>query len=98
MTDMLIIEKSVLDELAGRIETLNRKMEQLNVLNGTTDKTWLDNQEACQRLSVSKRTLQNLRDSGILPFTKIGAKVYYKPVDIDRLLSLGYTGKVSSFK
>jgi hypothetical protein len=58
--------------------------------SGVAPQAWLDNQQACIRLSASKRTLQNLRDGGVLPFMKIGAKVYYKPADIEKMLMLGY--------
>jgi len=48
----------------------------------------LDNQQVCMLLSISKRTLQNLRDSGVLPFTKMGGKVFYKPEDVEKMLLL----------
>jgi hypothetical protein len=88
--EMFIIEKQVLDELTVRLETLKSKVDSLYAKSGVAPVKWLDNQQACIRLSASKRTLQNLRDSGILPFTKIGAKVYYKPADIENMLLLGY--------
>ena len=88
--EMYIIEKQVLDELTCRLETLKTKLDSLYANSGVAPVKWLDNQQACIRLSASKRTLQNLRDSGILPFTKIGAKVYYKPADIENMLLLGY--------
>ena len=88
--EMFIIEKQVLDELTVRLETLKSKVDSLYAKSGVAPVKWLDNQQACIRLSASKRTLQNLRDSGVLPFTKIGAKVYYKPADIENMLMLGY--------
>jgi len=88
--EMCIIEKQVLDELAVRLDTLKIKLDSLYDKTGVAPVKGLDNQQACIRLSASKRTLQNLRDSGVLPFTKIGAKVYYQPADIDNMLILGY--------
>jgi hypothetical protein len=88
--EMLIIEKQVLDELAYRLDLLKSKLDNLYINSGIAPQIWLDNQQACLRLSASKRTLQNLRDSGLLPFTKMGAKVYYKPADIEKMLLLGY--------
>ena len=87
---MLIIEKQALDELTYRIEVLKTKLDTLYVASGIAPQQWIDNDQACQRLSTSKRTLQHLRDSGILPFTKIGAKVFYKPEDIEKMLLIGY--------
>ena len=48
---------------------------------------WLDNQEVCMILNISKRTLQTYRDNGTLPYSQINHKVYYKPEDVERLLN-----------
>jgi hypothetical protein len=88
--EVIIIEKTVFEELTGKIEMLKNKLNCLYNNSGMATTAWLSNQQACQRLRVSKRTLQYLRDSGILPCSKIGAKVFYKPDDIDRMLLLGY--------
>ena len=47
---------------------------------------WLHNGDVCQLLGISKRTLQHYRDTGMLPFTQIGHKCYYKREDVERLL------------
>jgi len=90
MRDLVIIEKQVLDELMYRIEQLKSKVDSLYVHSGIAPQKWIDNDQACRRLSVSIRTLQTLRDSRVLPFTKMGGKVFYKPEDIEKMLFLGY--------
>ena len=87
---MLIIEKKALDVLTVRIELLKIKVNSLYANSGIAPQKWVDNQQACIRLSASKRTLQNLRDSGVLSYTKIGGKIFYKPADIERMLLLNY--------
>lgn len=47
---------------------------------------WLDNQEVCQLLKVSYRTLQTYRDNGTLAYSQIGYKCYYKKTDIEKLI------------
>ena len=47
---------------------------------------WLHNGDVCQLLGISKRTLQHYRDTGMLPFTQIGHKCYYKREDVEALL------------
>lgn len=47
---------------------------------------WLDNQDVCQILNISPRTLQTLRDNGTLAYSQINRKVYYKPEDVERIL------------
>ncbi len=49
---------------------------------------WLDNQDVCQILNISPRTLQTLRDNGTLAFSQINHKVYYKPEDVKRILTV----------
>jgi len=88
--EMLIIEKQVLDELVYRINQLKTKVDSLYAASGIAPQKWMDNDQVCVHLSVSKRTLQSLRDSRVLAFTKIGAKVFYKPEDIERMLLIGY--------
>lgn len=88
--EMLIIEKQALDELYCKLEFLQTKIKNLYTNSGVAPQKWVDNQQACIRLCASKRTMQHLRDSGVLPFTKMGAKVYYKPEDIEKMLLIGY--------
>ena len=47
---------------------------------------WLHNGDVCKLLNISKRTLQHYRDTGVLPFSQIGHKCYYKREDVGRLL------------
>lgn len=49
-------------------------------------KLWLDNQDAMKLLKVSKRTLQNWRDQGLIGFCQIGSKIYYNRKDVDAFL------------
>ncbi|WP_430825213.1 helix-turn-helix domain-containing protein [Carboxylicivirga sp. N1Y90] len=51
-----------------------------------TPKTWLKSNEVKELLEVSNGTLQNLRNNGALPFTKIGGVIYYNRDDIQKML------------
>ena len=51
---------------------------------------WIDGQVVMQTLHISKRTLQSLRDSGVLPFSRINGKFYYKVSDIEMMLDSNY--------
>ena len=77
---MLLISK--IDAIA---DTMTRKAKQ-NPLN----ETWIDIQEACQLLKISKRTLQSYRDNGILPYSQISGKIYFKASDIEKHLENHY--------
>ena len=47
---------------------------------------WLDSQDICKMLQISKRTLDSYREKGLLPFSKIGGKVFYRAKDIEDYL------------
>lgn len=47
----------------------------------------MDAQEVCLKLNISKRTLQNYRDRGQIPYSTIGGKCFYKEADIARILT-----------
>lgn len=89
--ELICIDKQVFDELIARfcrfeerVTHLCRPVEDLGLKN------WLDNQEVCEVLRISKKTLQVYCAKGILPFSRIKNKIFYKPEDIRRLLELNY--------
>ena len=43
---------------------------------------WLDNQDVCTILDISERKLLSLRQKGMIPYSRIERKVYYKKDDI----------------
>ncbi|CDN31342.1 hypothetical protein BN938_1249 [Mucinivorans hirudinis] len=47
---------------------------------------WLDNQDVCQILQISLRTLQTYRDNRTLPYSQIGHKIYYRADDVAEVL------------
>lgn len=71
-------------------ETNNSHLAQKPV-EDTSLEDWLDNQDVMQALHVSPRTLQTLRSNGLLPFSRIGNKLYYRRQDIIKILSDNYT-------
>jgi len=62
--------------------------------NSTTLADWLDNQQVCKLLHISKRTLQYYRDNGTLPYSQIGHKCYYKSTDVEALIRQSTIKKV----
>jgi hypothetical protein len=51
---------------------------------------WLDINQTCQVLNISKRTCQSYRDNGVLPFSQIAGKIYFKVADIEAHLMKHY--------
>ncbi|WP_302614289.1 helix-turn-helix domain-containing protein, partial [uncultured Phocaeicola sp.] len=42
--------------------------------------------ELALKLKVSRRSLQDYRNNGILPYTRIGGRILYRASDIERTL------------
>ena len=86
MNSKLILEQ------ADFKSTLKKVLNVINALSKSSPLTeqWLDNQDISNLLHVSKRTLQNYRDNGIIPFSQIGGKIYYKASDVEKLLLKHY--------
>lgn len=53
---------------------------------GRPPKKWLKSNEVKTLLDISHGTLQNMRDSGKLSFTRIGGVIYYDFEDIQEML------------
>ncbi|WP_212768220.1 helix-turn-helix domain-containing protein [Larkinella sp. C7] len=45
-----------------------------------------DTDALCRKLHVSKRTLQNWRDDGLIEFSQIGHKIYYTEKAVNQML------------
>lgn len=82
-----MMEKSDFDRLVGRIEEIAehiRKSENKKLPDNT--ECWISNREVMDILGVSSRTLQRYRDSGRIPFSKIGKNCRYRLSDVERVL------------
>ncbi len=51
---------------------------------------YLTDKEVSARLKVSRRTLQDYRNEGRIPYYQLGGKVLYRESDIQRVLDNGY--------
>ena len=41
-------------------------------------------------MNISKRTAQTWRDEGVVSFSQIGSKIYYRMSDVEKLLEKNY--------
>lgn len=51
---------------------------------------FLTDSELSVMLKISRRTLQEYRNEGRLPYIQLGGKVLYRESDIERMLQDGY--------
>ena len=89
--EVIAIQKSALDEMKNELWELLEMTE--NVVQKYTpifkEEKWLDNQEVCLMMDITKRTLQTYKDKGLLPYSKLNRKNYFKLSDVQALLRAG---------
>lgn len=92
---MSLLDTETFEVWAKRImERLDRNQKMLEVLINQDGKPaklldgerLLDNQDLCQLLQTSKRSLQRYRSSGSLTYHMLWHKVYYKESDVQLFL------------
>ena len=75
------------DDIIARLNVI----EKLLVLTQKQIKDpFLDNSEFIRVMGISARTAQNWRDAGVISFSQIGIKIYYKMSDIIAMLDKHY--------
>ena len=87
--EILIIQKEAFEEMAAKFSRFTEREDALLAKQGGKSlNRWMDNQEVCQQLNISPRTLQTLRDNGTLAYSQINHKVFYKPEDVLSIVKL----------
>lgn len=87
------------NELVTREDLQQFRMQLLNEIREVlqparqTNKQWLRSSEVRKILGISHGTLQNLRGTRCLPYTKLGSIMFYKYEDIEKILETGLTSK-----
>src|SRR5688500_11395473 len=71
-----------------RMQLLSELKEVLQQSKQST-KQWLKSSEVRKMLGISHGTLQNLRITRNLPYTKLGGIMFYKYEDIEKILEAG---------
>lgn len=51
---------------------------------------FLTDREVSARLKVSRRTLQDYRNNGVIAYYQLGGKILYKESDIEKMLAANY--------
>lgn len=94
MMELMTKEHDVIKNLFSIIYRLKEEIEEISgtcrpCMNG---EIYMDHEEVCKVLHVSRRTLQQYRDDGIIPFIQLPGKVIYRETDIMLLLERNYKG------
>jgi excisionase family DNA binding protein len=76
---------NALDRMLSGIENLTKNYRPM--LNG---ERYLTDAEVSERLKISRRTLQDYRNEGKIPYCQLGGKILYRESDIEKMLQENY--------
>ena len=74
-----------LDSMLNGIESMNEKSKA-----SFRNERFLTDKEVSAWLKVSRRTLQDYRNNGMVSYYQLGGKILYKESDIEKLVMGGY--------
>jgi predicted site-specific integrase-resolvase len=63
-----------------------------NLSDTNSSEVWLDKQDILQRMYISNSTLQRWRRKKILPYSRVGRKIWYREADLLKLLEKARVG------
>jgi hypothetical protein len=85
--DVITIESQAYKELITKINSIAKfVLEHQDDDTDNPDDMWVDSYEVCTFLKISERTLQRLRSSRAISFSKMSGKTYYTIAEIKRML------------
>lgn len=83
--EIIAIERQTFEQMKDKFLSFAKQIRKL-CANEHPKGKWLDNQDVCELLNISKRSLQYYRNCGKLSFSQINSKCYYKSTDVEKLL------------
>ena len=89
----LTIPADLLNRILVTLDKVNRRLESKSKEHPLSD-AWFDVSETCRVLKISKRTLQEYRNRGLLSFSKVNGKIYFCAKDIEDHLN---SNRVNAF-
>lgn len=82
--ELITFESTAFKNIIDKIDAINSHLIQQDK---KPKDNFIDNEEFVILMKISKRTAQSWRDEGIISFSQIGGKIYYRISDIEILLS-----------
>ena len=82
--ELITFESTAFKNIIEKIDAINLHLSQQDK---KPKDSFIDNEEFVEVMKISKRTAQSWRDEGIISFSQIGGKIYYRMSDIEILLS-----------
>lgn len=92
MSEMITKNHALVAEFGNSLDRLLDGIENFMANSRPTlgGERFLTDREVSARLKVSRRTLQDYRNNGIIAYYQLGGKILYKESDIERMLAANY--------
>jgi hypothetical protein len=92
MENILMNDSAEFVELIGQLRTAHKNVLAVRERHKPTiaDENYLTGEAIMSQLHISLRTLQNLRDNRLIPFTTIGGKILYPESELQKVLTDNY--------
>lgn len=92
MSEMITKSHALVTEFGDSLDRLLDGIENFMANSRPTlgGERFLTDREVSVRLKVSRRTLQDYRNTGMIAYYQLGGKILYKESDIERMLAANY--------
>ena len=92
MNDLILADRELEVGFIGKLNALFEGIERMDASHKTSpsNEQFLTDKEVSAWLKVSRRTLQDYRNNGIIAYYQLGGKILYKESDIERMLAANY--------
>jgi hypothetical protein len=90
MENVITRDSAIIADMMSKIRSMENEVEIMMNGNLSCADKWMTGEEVMQKLQISKRTLQNYRDNGTLPYSMVVGKIYYCRKDIEDLMRKNY--------
>ena len=92
MNELILADKELEVGFIGKLDALLEGIERMGGSHkaSLSNEQFLTDKEVSAWLKVSRRTLQDYRNNGMISYYQLGGKILYKESDIEKMVMSGY--------
>ena len=91
MNELIFADKELEVGFIRKLDALLEGIERMGAGKASpSNEQFLTDKEVSAWLKVSRRTLQDYRNNGMIAYYQLGGKILYKESDIEKLVMSGY--------
>ena len=91
MNELIFADQELEVGFIGKLDALLEGIERMGAGKASPSKEqFLTDKEVSAWLKVSRRTLQDYRNNGMVAYYQLGGKILYKESDIEKMVMSGY--------